>query len=106
MTPCISPAVAGDRRYVHGSSCTWHGPIALAAKAKFTNCPKCPGCGGPLTQFDAEADFWIFVRGQLGKTAYANYEELLQFGEGKCFPDFDTLENAWRQSLAESRGPA
>ena len=97
---CVLPLQPDDERYVHGKSCTFHGPIDRAAAARFDHIPKCPTCGGALIEYANEEAWWAAVRAH--DPQYRNYETMLRWSEGRCFPDFDTLENAWRQSLSEA----
>lgn len=110
---CSAPAQPGDTRYVYAEHCTWHGPIALAGTAKYrvdvtstaseqreywvTEAPCCPRCKDTLCELSSEDDFWAMVRNQ--ERELPGYEAMLRFGAARCYPDFDTLQNAWRQAI-------
>lgn len=110
MTPCTLPAIpaAGtlETRYVHGVECIWHGSICEAA-TRDTGEPCCPHCGGLLGEYVSESHFWTMVRAQERKLP--RYEAMLRWSRRLCFPDFDTLQNAFRQSMTgdeDSPSPA
>lgn len=92
--------------YGIGTDCTWHGPLTFAAIGKTvdesaTHCsdePLCPSCFRPLTVTTVE-QFWENVAA--AEKQRPGYELLMTWSEGKCYPDFDTLENVWRQAMEE-----
>ena len=109
---CSTPIQPGDTRYVNGLGCTWHGPIALADErvqpADVSShgeepqsfdalVPCCPKCRGALMESPTEEFFWSMVRNQ--ERNAPGYEAMLRWSKGKCFPDFDTLQNAYRQAM-------
>ncbi len=98
MTPCTAPYQKGESRYVYGLPCTWHGPIATAA-ADPDATPCCPHCGCGLAEMPTETHFWGMVR--LGEKLHPGYEALMRWAQGRCFPDGDTLENAYRQAMEQ-----
>jgi hypothetical protein len=87
-----------DPRYLYGQSCTWHGPIAEAEPMGEIEFPDCPKCGGPLQQASGPGEFWTLVRAT--DREQPGYEAMMRWSQGRCFPDLDTLENAYRQAMA------
>lgn len=95
-------------QYGVGIECTWHGPLTFAALPAdppgadpLDDDPsryRCPSCGGPLTVVTCE-QFWQSVA--VADTQRPGYENIMCWSEGKCYPDFDTMENAWRQALEQ-----
>ena len=96
----MSSATYTDPRYAHGTECTWHGPLAQAVVRRGE--PNCPNCRGLLAVAATEDDWWDYVR-RLNRAAPGT-EAMTRWGKGKCFPDQDTLQNAFRQSTAEEEG--
>lgn len=112
MSFCSIPIQPSDRRYVNGIGCTWHGPIAKAAtrvhradtsshgeepQAYDAMVPCCPHCNSFLNETPDEEFFWSMIRNQ--ERNYPGYEAMLRWSLGKCFPDFSTLQDAWRQAM-------
>jgi hypothetical protein len=92
-----------DEQYGYGENCTWHGPLTFAAPVAVNRgdddqaeTPVCPSCGLPL-QVMSSVLFWANV--SAAEKQHAGYDDMMRWSEGKCFPDFDTLENAWRQHI-------
>lgn len=97
MSACVTPAEGvTDARYVYGVSCPWHGSVRSAGE-RSTGEPCCPGCGGELAELPTEHDFWAMIRNQ--ERNVPNYEAMLRWAGRRCFGDFDTLQNAWRQAM-------
>lgn len=98
-----SPA---DTRYASGVQCTWHGPLAEAAPiSKLRNTSQgvdsvsaCPVCLGELREVNLET-FQTEIRD--GDRRLPGYEQMVTWSRGRCFPDFDTLQNAYRQAMEE-----
>ncbi len=86
-----------DEEYAVGRVCTWHGPLTFAERDK-AGAPICPKCGQALKPV-SKAAFWHDIRVlERNKTGAA---KMVGWSEGKCFLDADTLENAYRQAMAE-----
>ena len=96
LTPCTDPVQIGDERYVYGWPCTWHGPIAEAA-VRVPAEPCCPHCSGRLLEKPTEAAWWEMIG--VGDKLMPGYEAMMRWSQGKCFPDFDILQNAYRQAM-------
>lgn len=84
--------------YAVGAECTWHGPLTFAKLVADIDADvySCPSCGGPLTLTTVE-QFWADVA--VAEKQRPGYELMMTWSEGKCYPDFDTMENAWRQAM-------
>ena len=111
MNRCTAPKGIGETRYVFGR-CTWHGPIAMAGTSlrrvevsshgddrprfETLDVPSCPHCGSALFEM-SEAEWWGLVQRQ--ERTLPGYEAMMRWSQGKCFPDFDTLQNAYRQAM-------
>ena len=93
---CTTPAGPADMRYVYGADCTWHGPIAMAG-ATADGTPCCPVSGGPLLELPSEEAFW--AEASANNRANPMAEPMLRWSRLRCFPDADTLENAYRQAM-------
>ncbi len=92
----VQPAVPGDVRYVFGVECTWHDAIRAAGRTR-DGTPVCPHCGGALYNLLTETEFWNGVAAMTRTSP--GYDEMMRWSRGRCFPDFDTQENAWRQAM-------
>jgi len=95
--------VESAEQYAYGTECTWHGPLTFTALGKTPDgwdvsvAPAaCPKCGQPLKTTTAD-EFWHGVK-QCDRHD-PGHEALMRWSEGKCFPDFDTLQNAYRQAM-------
>jgi hypothetical protein len=86
--------------YAYGTECTWHGPLTFAAD--ITNysddSPQhaCPKCCGAVTVTNTE-EFWRLA--QASDRDNPGHEAMLRWSAGKCFEDFDTMQNAYRQAM-------
>ena len=90
--------------HAHGTDCVWHGPaseaISVDDHGELPNegTLRCPHCNGPVTPVIPEA-FWADVR--RASLTITSFEQMLMWSEGKCFPDYSTLENVWHQAITE-----
>lgn len=82
--------------YAYGSSCTWHDWLDKAEN-HIAGRACCPKCGGELTIVPSSLSFWETVRDADKK--HPGYADMYAWARGKCFPDFDHLENAYRQAM-------
>ena len=96
-------AVDGEP-YGYGRVCQWHGPLTFAGRgARFDTETGdaehvCPKCGRALIVTDSDS-FWRTVASS--EKAIPQYTEMLRWSEGKCFPDFATMQDAFRQAMEE-----
>lgn len=86
-----------DELYGYGTECTWHGPATFASQVATSEQDRaCPRCGQLLHMVTAD-EFWStaarFDRDHPG------HEAMLRWSQGKCFPDFETMQNAYRQAM-------
>ena len=79
--------------YVVGKICTFHGP---AGEVNEEYC--CPKCGCEITGVATEEWQSLVAQAERGNPGYA---AMMRWSEGKCFPDADTLQNAYRQAMEE-----
>ena len=93
---CTEPRQPGDTRYVYGETCTWHAPIKEAATRR-GGVPCCPHCNSDLLQLPTDTEFWSVVRHMA--QSRPGYELVMRWSQGRCFPDFDTQESAYRQAM-------
>jgi hypothetical protein len=111
MNRCTTPKLIGDTRYVWGS-CTWHGPISLAGhiahpvdissygedmRIEHFQLPVCPHCQGTLMESPTEEEWWATIRNH--ERELPGYEAMVRWSQGKCFPDFETMQNAYWQAM-------
>jgi hypothetical protein len=86
--------------YGVGIECTWHGPLTFASDVSCSSDDQplhaCPYCGGSLKVTDS-ATFWSGV--SAAEQQRPGYDQMMCWSQGQCFPDYDTLENAWRQAM-------
>ncbi len=94
-----------ESRHVYGAACTWHDREENAGKTKpriiagqSISLPCCPHCGSALLEMSAD-EWWALAR--KNDRSQPGYEDMLRWSQGKCFPDFDTLQNAYRQAKEE-----
>lgn len=95
---------AADTRYGIGVTCTWSGPVSEAgikpvALLRFGQVFVCPECGGPLSFALSEEDYWATVA--VGEKRAQGYEKMMRWAKGRCYPDAETLLNAYRQAMEE-----
>lgn len=93
-----------DTPYSYSSSCTWHGHPREAARRRQTDDglePACPYCSARLIEVPSAEVWWSGVRRLNAQRR--EYEEMMRWSEGKCFPDFETLESAFRQAMEGQR---
>ena len=100
----IQASAPVDHRYAIGLDCTWAGPIGDAAvkKSRYlqdTMAHFCPGCGGDVSFMNSAEDFWAKVAE--GEKRSKGYEHMMRWAAGRCYPDMDTLINAYRQAMEE-----
>lgn len=94
---------AADTPYSFSRQCTWHGDPRTAGTRRVsvgliqTTEPACPHCGSPLVEVVSAASWWAGARSM---PIFPEYEALMRWSQGKCFADFDTLHNAYRQAMA------
>lgn len=86
--------------YASATTCCWHDELSKAGKKKHrllgeVSC--CPECGSDLNEYPSAADFWSMVKRNDSKLP--GYEATLRWSQGKCYPDYDTLQNAYRQAM-------
>ena len=86
--------------YGYGTKCTWHGPLTFAEPSNGEDdeagyvCPKC----GIAVKTDLSAElFWARVVAV--DRRHPGYEPMMRWAEGKCFPDFDSMQGAYRQHM-------
>lgn len=110
-----SAAASLDTRYVFGMTCTWHGSIQDAsycfASATIESAdpdaveetpamlPCCPHCGSMLMEVASEEEWKASV--QRDCRSHPEYAAMIFWAKGKCYPDADTLQNAYRQAMEE-----
>ncbi len=94
-----------DERYGYGTNCTWHGPLTFSVPAvrvdwandESDEAAACPKCGSPLkTDLSAEV---FQARCAAVDRHRPGYDDMMRWSQGKCFPDFDTMQNAYRQAM-------
>ncbi len=99
----VSAPASLDPRYVFGVTCTWHGPIQDAAycfpPGSSMPLPCCPHCGGMLMEVESEEAWKANVHSH-GRN-HPDYVAMLAWAKGRCYPDVDTLPNAYRQAMEE-----
>lgn len=91
-------------QYAYGRTCTWHGPTTFALPAVKVDWAHdasepafvCPRCALPLVVTTAEA-FWATAAAT--EKAIPEYVAMLRWSWGKCFPDFTTMQDAYRQAM-------
>lgn len=86
-----------DIRYAYSKTCTWHGPYsALATTSREIPC--CPFCASTdIVEVATSGDFWEGAR--RSELDLPGYEAMLRWSQGKCYPDFETMQNAYRQAM-------
>ena len=94
----LATAGAAETRYLCGVDCTWHGPAESAARS-FGDFPCCPECGAALFPIGTEAEFWAAAAA--AERGNPGYDALMRWSQGRCFPDLETLEGAYRQAMEE-----
>lgn len=88
-------------QYGFGRICTWHGPLTFSRLEEELT-PEggekhaCPSCGRELVATTPLA-FWAAANASA--KAIPEYVEMLRWSEGKCFPDFRTMQDAYRQAM-------
>lgn len=94
-----------DTTYVFGIDCTWHDTAANAGVSRFgtTEVPCCPKCASLLNQLASSGEFWSMVRRHAQADPANDYEGMMRWSQGMCFPDVDTLTNAYRQAMEGTR---
>lgn len=95
--------MSSTEQYGFGKICTWHGPLTFAQiddqlTEQGTETYACPKCGRELVVTTAER-FWQAVA--IGAKSIPEYEGMNRWSEGKCFPDFRTMQDAYRQAMEE-----
>lgn len=89
-----------EELYAYGKRCTWHGPTTFASLIADGGEDDliCPFCGLEL-QVTTVFAFWQKVR--CADAAQPGAEAMWRWSEGKCFPDFETMQNAYRQAMEQ-----
>ena len=105
-----------DRPYAFSQTCTWHGSPIVAAGRHPQNAQGeteqglgCPFCGALVVETPSAAMWWarIHVQDKWWARIYSQdklrpgYEVMVRWGQGRCFPDFDALEKAYRKATEE-----
>ena len=86
--------------YAVGVSCTWNdtagnaGVLGIAGNVKL----RCPRCLGAVRVTTVEA--WLSDVQHLSKSVL-QFSAMVAWSRGRCFPDYETLESAWRQAREE-----
>ena len=105
MTQRASEPVAAPEMYAVGEHCTWHGfldrTVAIdvrttddATPQKLLCCPVCQQTVRPIT-----LEKWL---AETNKHASSPEQKaMVRWSMGKCFPDEETLVNAYRQAMEE-----
>ncbi len=100
----VEIAAAADTPYAMSQQCTWHGDPrsagtrrAVLPRGGFATEPACPHCGSPLIEVFSAQVWWNSVR--YNRAQLPDYEAMMLWSEGKCFPDFEHLRNAYRQAM-------
>lgn len=98
--------MARDTPYAFSRTCTWHGSPAAAALRKPNRVNGetvtglgCPHCGAVVVETPSAWTWWAGIK--RSAKAKPEIEKMVLWGQGKCFPDPDTLENAYRQAMEE-----
>lgn len=90
-----------DKPYAFSRQCTWHGELAEASPRRVMRegepDHECPRCGSPVLVHPSGAAWWASIRAT--NKAIPEYEEMMRWSENKCFPDFETMQNAYRQYM-------
>ena len=96
-----------DLAYAAGVECTWNDVLGLVRMLPrlsqvppflVVTRPCCPRCGGEVREISLEE--WQSQMREAAKQ-YPDAEAIMRWSRGRCFPDFETLENAWRQAMEE-----
>ena len=83
--------------YASGLSCTWHGLLVDTGLRK-SGQQVCPHCGGDVKVLLEEE--WRAAVALLDRK-HPGYAAMMRWGQGRCFPDEETLVNAYRQAMEE-----
>lgn len=93
-----------DKPYAFSRGCTWHGSpaharISVRRKPEDDADPPlcCPSCGSVVTQVASAEQWWAEVHAS--DRQRPGYEDMVRWGQDRCFPDFDTMQNAYRQYM-------
>jgi hypothetical protein len=93
-----------ENNYGRGVTCTWHGPLTSAHSMRTIEdglsvmMPHCPVCLGELHLVQEDE---ITTEMRLMDHSFAGVMAVFTWSKGKCFPDMETLENAYRQAMEE-----
>lgn len=86
--------------YAVGQECTWHGPLHRTLNVTKVDDDeeqyRCPSCGAVVKAMSAEAFWGAALVQELGVPGSL---QTTRWSEGKCFPDLETLVNAYRQAM-------
>ena len=61
--------------------------------------PCCPHCGSMLMETGSQAEYMALIASQ--ERTHPEYVAMIRWADGQCFPDTDTLQNAYRQAMEE-----
>ena len=56
--------------------------------------PRCPKCGAVGFEMD-KREWWRLIEEHEAK-GHPGYKAMMTWARGKCFPNFSSLESAWR----------
>lgn len=90
-----------DTRIVYGTRCTWWDSIKNVGSFKTDsghNLPVCPHCGSPLFEVDSE-EKWFAGVDKHEAVGNIGYRDLVEYGRGKCFRNYDELKKAYNARL-------
>ncbi|HSU19884.1 MAG TPA: hypothetical protein VLI45_09105 [Acidobacteriaceae bacterium] len=91
-----------DQPYAFGKQCQWHGHPRDAAPSTRSDADgvsglECPICGLPVIEVPSAANWWTAA--EKIDAHVPEYAAMMRWSEGKCFENFDTLQNAYRQHM-------
>lgn len=90
-----------DSRYVYGAHCTWNESIYKVGHLP-GGLPCCPHCGSVLFEMDSEKEWWKGVD-RYEADGHPGYRKLAEWSKGKCFKNFDEMNEAYNDFLKENK---
>ena len=85
-----TPAPEPDTRIVHGSACTYWGPIQSASRTRLDGLPGCPFCNRVLFEMKDEATFLSYAE-QYEQAGNPGYVIFIKWLKGRrCYRTIET----------------